>query len=159
MFLISEITELSEGRSEHPAWIEHFTGSSEALGQLKTLRTRESLTIPTTDSNHPSVTLILSICDGHMRLENIERFRTMSTLSNISLSLNLAFLNENVHDLRVEQWFSVLPVVSQPLNDGDSSSFERTWDFSTLSHRRHKLPECSDIGSVLVEYLQSGLGE
>jgi hypothetical protein len=97
--------------------IAHFTRSSEALGQFTTLRTLEGLKIPTTDSNQVSITLILSIRDGHMRLENIECFRTMSTLSNISLFLTLVFLNQNVHDLRGEQWFDIPPVGSQPLND------------------------------------------
>jgi hypothetical protein len=82
------------------------------LGQLTTLRTREGLKIPTTDWNQVSLALILSIRDGHMRLENIECFRTMSTLSNISLFLTLAFLNQIAHDLRGEQWFNVPPVGS-----------------------------------------------
>jgi hypothetical protein len=103
--LISETTQFSEGEWERPTSIAHFTRSTEALGQLTTLRTRDSLKIPTIDSNHPSVTLILLIRDGHMDLENIKFFRTMSTLSNISMFLKLVVLNQNVHDLRVEQWF------------------------------------------------------
>jgi hypothetical protein len=93
MLLISETTEFLEGWSERPMSIAHFTRSFKALRQLTTLQNRESLKIPTTDSNQVNIALILSIRDGHMRLENIECFRTMSTLSNISLLLTLAFLN------------------------------------------------------------------
>jgi hypothetical protein len=80
--------------------ITHFTRSSEALGQLTTLRTRESLKIPTIDSDQVSIALILSIRDGHMRLENIECFRTMNTLSKYQSVPSPCFLNQNVHDLR-----------------------------------------------------------
>jgi hypothetical protein len=54
-------------------------------------------------------------------------------------SSNIDFLNQNVREPRAKKWFDGSPIGSQPLNDDNSSSFEKAWDFGASSDCHHKL--------------------